>query len=416
VRVRTERRSPEAGKWFFLVIFLFACFLFWWLPSVLFRLVTQVEDTLRMDTIATSLAALTLFILGYLMPWRSRARSVLPEPIMAGCEEFAYRAVLLLALPSLLVAIVYFRSRAGVDYGTGDPIPTSFQAILYAHLFFGFLYLGASEPDKRGWRRLLMVIALITLPRLIDSLRGGRFFLAQAIVPVVLMSVARGWIRISARRVVQFLLLAAGIIFVPSLTRGDNYIGGDALVQFFASGSSLHTYQDNVDLDLAGRCPPLLVSLTAKTVPYHWLGVCTIDVWTLKGIPATLDRILAYGDPMSQIALTGPGSNFLLELSLTGGLPAVFIGSALFGFTCRRFVGWIGRRSLFAGIWAECLTRALFAPRNDLGYVYERIPSLILATLLVVFLVGAAGLLKQQFNDPVPRAPSRGIAPAGEQA
>jgi hypothetical protein len=394
-----RRHEAVRGKWFFLGAFVFSCFLFWWLPSVLFRLFAHAEDAVRMDTIAVSAVALALFVGGYLMPWRSRARRGMSAPMMDSCEELAYRAVLLLALPALVIALVYFNGRAGVDYGAGDPIPSSFQAILYTHLFFAFLYLGAAEPEIHGWRRVLLVIWLVSLPRLIDSLRGGRFFLAQAVVPAVLMAVARGWIRLSAARMAQFLLLAAAIIFVPSYTRGDDFRGGDAFIQFFASGSSLRTYQENLDLDLTGRCPPLLVSLTAKTVPYHWLGICTIDIWQTKGLPATLDRILAYNEPGSEVALTGPGSNYLLELSLTAGLPAVFAGSAFFGFICRRFVGAIGRRSLYAGIWAECLTRALLAPRGNLGYVFERIPSLVLATVLAAAFAGAARLLEQHYRN-----------------
>ena len=83
----------------------------------------------------------------------------------------------------------------------------------------------------------------------------------------------------------------------------------------------------------------------------------------------------------------GPGSNYLLDLELFGGLCAVFAGTAFFGFSCRRFLTWIGRRSPYAGIWAECLTRALFAPRGNLGYVYERVPSLVLTTWLVILAV-----------------------------
>ena len=74
----------------------------------------------------------------------------------------------------------------------------------------------------------------------------------------------------------------------------------------------------------------------------------------------------------------------MLELYLTGGIGAIIFGSFLFGLTSRCFLGLISGRSLFAGIWAECLSRALFAPRSTLGYVYERIPSLLMATMIVV--------------------------------
>jgi hypothetical protein len=406
--VRTQEPQKKS---FFLCAFIFSCFLFWWLPSVLFRLVAHTADEVTSQTIAVSVAALGLFAAGYLIPAGRRGASFVPDELFASTRNFAFSATLALALPALAVAVWLFHSRAGVDYGTGDPIPTLDQALLYAHLFFAFMYLGAAEPEKEGWRRVGIVVVIVSLPRLIDSLRGGRFFLAQAVVPAVFIAVARGWIRFSARRIAQFVLLALAIVFIPSITRGDSYIGRDEAVQFFASGSSLRTYQDNVDLNLNGRCPPLLVSLTAKLFPYHLLGVCTIDVWRSAGLPATLDRILAYNEPGSAILLTGPGSNYLLELSLGGGLPALFIGSVLFGLACSRFVVWSGRCSLFAGIWAECLTRALLAPRGNLGYVFERIPSLVLATLFVLVCIAAWRLLQQDFARgrmhmlPTPGAP-----------
>jgi hypothetical protein len=198
--------------------------------------------------------------------------------------------------------------------------------------------------------------------------------------------------------------VAIVIIFVPALTRGDKVIGQDEMVQFLASGSSLQLLEGNLDMDLTGHCSPLMVSFTAKTIPYNMLNKCTIDVWGMKGLPGTLDRILAYNDPgVAEAAeegkTVGPGSNYLLELYLFGGVGAIIVGSLLFGFTSRCFMQWIGQRSLFSGIWAECLSRALFAPRGNLGYVYERIPSLVLATEITVLVVWMAYTLsnpKQQ--------------------
>jgi hypothetical protein len=176
------------------------------------------------------------------------------------------------------------------------------------------------------------------------------------------------------------------IVFVPALSRGDNFLGQDEIVTFFESGSSLRLFQDNVDLNLTERCPPVLVSMTAKLIPYGLLDVCTMDYKGSKGVPATLDRILTDNDPSTAGTLNGTGANYLLELYLTGGIGAIILGSVFLGFSSGCFVRWISERSLFAGIWAECLSRVLFAPRGTLGYVYERIPSLLLATLIVISL------------------------------
>ncbi len=386
------------GKWFFLGAFIFACFLFWWLPSILFRIVVHQSDAVEDGTVAISILALVLFLVGYLLPSSSHPRSLFSVTMLDACENFAYRTTILLFIPSLVIAISLLRNHIGMDYGSGAPIPRLYQAVLYTHLFFGFLYLGAANPEKQGWRRTSIVVVLVILPRLIESLHGGRFFLAQAVVPAVLISVARGWIRFSFKRLTQFAALTLVIIFVPSLTRGDEVIGQDNSVNFFAAGSSLQLFQQNTDLSLNGRCPPLLVSMTAKTIPYGLLGICVVDIGGLKDMPATLDRILTINDPSTfNGTVSGTGSNYLLDLYLFGGGSAVFVGSALFGFSCRRFLGWISERSLFSGIWAECLTRALMAPRSSLGYVYERIPSLILATLLIVLIVWAGRLLKKEY-------------------
>jgi len=385
------------GKWLFLGAFVFACFLFWWLPSLIFRAIVHRSDAVEDATVAISLLALVLFIVGYLIPSPGRSTRWISAHMLDACGSFAYRVTGLLFVPALLVSVQLWYSRVGMVYGSGDPIPRPYQALLYTHLFFGFMYLGAADPESQGWRRILTAATLVTLPRLIVSLHGGRFFLAQAVVPAILIAVAHGWIRFSFKRVTQFAMLALALIFVPPLTRGDEVIGREESITFFAAGSSLRLYQDNTDLNLSGRCPPLVVSLTAKLIPYGAMGICVVDIGGLKDMPATLDRILTVNDPSSfNGTVSGTGSNFLLDLYLFGGLFAVFAGSTLFGFSCRRFVTWIGKRSLFSGIWAECLTRALMAPRSSLGYVYERIPSLILATLLVVVIVWAGCLLKRE--------------------
>lgn len=391
-------RQPGRGKWLFLTAFLFACFLFWWLPSLLFRVFLHTLDPVEDTTLAVSILAVFSFLAGYLLPVSRRNTSEFSPHLLDLCEEFAAKATMIVAVPALLLALQFWYSRGGVDYGTGEGVPGIYQAVFYTHMFLGLLYLGLATPEKRGWNRLVLIAVLTMLPRLIVSLRWGRFFFAQAVVPIVFIAVARGWVRFSVKRLFQFAALAMVVIFVPSLTRGDNLAGQQEMVEFFAQGSTLRLFQDNLDLNLEGRCPPLLISFTAKVVPYSAMGLCVIDLWGLKNMPATLDRILAYNEPGSEVLLIGPGSNFLLELYLSGGLAVLLAGTVLFGFSCRRFVTWIGGRSLYAGIWAECLTRALLAPRSNLGYVYERIPTLILATLLVVALIWAGNRLRNEYS------------------
>jgi hypothetical protein len=393
MRIQLARAEPRVrGKWFFLVAFWSSCTLFWWLPSIIFRGYLGIDDPVSNGTLLISLLAVGVFSGAYLLPHARTQMSVTSESRIRFCSEIAYRLTLFIAVPAFVVAARFALYRASVAYGTGEGIPGWYQLILYVHLFFGFMFLGSADR-LRDVRRIIVVIILLILPRFFISLHWGRFFVAQAIVPILMISVARGWTRLSLRRTLQFALVALVIVFVPALTRGDDLSGQDALVTFFAEGSTLRLFQDNTMLDLSGYCPPLLVSMTAKVVPYHALKVCTVDIWGERGLPATLDRILAAhqaeldGVPSVDF-LVGPGSNYLLELYLSGGLVVLIGGSALFGYVCRSLVNWTGQGSLFAGIWAVCLTRALLAPRSNLGYVFELVPGLILATALFIGLAG----------------------------
>jgi hypothetical protein len=332
-----------------------------------------------------SIGSLATFALGYVSPAPRFASFASSETVLNSCEAFSYKAALILAIPAFLVAIEFAAYRTTVSYNEGYGISLAQQAVLYVHLFFGLLYVGTAKDLAHDKRKLLLVCFLTITPRLLISLRWGRFFAAQAIVPILFIAMARGWVTMSCKRVAQIALLALFILFVPALTRGDDIIGIDEMghpqiVSYFGYMNTLYYFPDNIDIDYP--CPPLLVSLTAKLIPYPVIGVCTTDVGDDKGITATLDRLITkrYSDDL----MAGSGGNYLLELYLTGGIPAIAIGTVLFGFTCRCFVDFLAYRSIYAGIWAECLSRALFAPRGTLGYVYERIPSLIVATLAVV--------------------------------
>ncbi len=396
----TDRTRANPLAWLFLAVFVASCVLFWWLQSILLRFWLGTESPIKAKFLWISVFALLAFVLGYLVPVHNFRGRATRSSLLDWCENFSFKATLIVAVPAFLVAAQFAYSRLGMTYFEGPGISLPQQAVLYIHLFFGFLYLGAVKdiPAQKG--RILLVSLLITLPRLIVSLQWGRFFVAQAILPIIFIAIARRWVSSSFKRVVQLSLIGLFILFVPALTRGDSIFGEDQqglpqIVNYFGYMNSLGFFQDNIDLKYP--CPPLLVSLTAKILPYPLLGVCTTDVGDDRGITATVDRLLTreYSDDLR----AGSGGNYLLELYLTGGIPAIIIGSILFGFSCRLFVTLLDHRSLYAGIWAECLSRALFAPRGTLGYVYERIPSLVLATLAAVALSWALMKLRQPRID-----------------
>lgn len=379
--VGSQSRSHADGA--FLVIFVLACLLFWWLPSLLFRGVLDTEDPVTNASLLTSLMALVSFIFGYAI---ALPRVVLFQHFdLERLRTLAGRLTLLVFWPAVVVSVLFFQRRMAYEYGSGEGLSTIEQSVLYGHLFFGFLYLGLLERDVPR-RQLLVALLTITLPRLIISMQWGRFFLAQALVPIIFLALARGWLRITWRLFGIMMLVSILILFGPALARGDSVFGSEEIVRFFANGSTMLLYQDNLD-KTGNHCPPLLVALTAKTIPWSALQVCTIDIWGQRDLPATLDRLLAFDEIGDADSLTGPGSNYLLELFLTGGSPAIVIGSLLFGLACRTMVRSLVSPSLFSPIWIECLTRAALAPRSNLGYVFERVPSLLLSYLLFAVVI-----------------------------
>jgi hypothetical protein len=271
-----------------------------------------------------------------------------------------------------------------VAYGEGEGIPLSYQAILYMHLFFGYMYIGSARDFvHKNKNKVILASFLLVFPRLLISLHWGRYFVGQTVAVLLFIYIGRGWVHISMRRMFQIALLACAVIIIPALTRGErlngyNEYGQAAIAAFFQGGDTLYFYQE--DKNIRFDCQPLLISLTAKTIPYSALHLCTINVGDVKFAPADLGSLLT--QKYSNNFMKGTGCIYLLELYLIAGLFGVYVGSFLFGYSCRWFVLKTSYRSIFVGIWAECLSRAIFAPRAELGYVYERIPSLLMATLL----------------------------------
>src|SRR5260370_1495720 len=174
----------------FLGMFLFECALFWWLPGLLFRLV-GLDDAVENWALWVSFLGICTFTAGYFLP-PVRLNSAFPSRLIDACEVLAYKATLWLALPALVLAVQFFLYRGGVDYGQGEGLSILHQAVFYGHMFFAFLFLGAARSIREDQRRIIIASILVIAPRLIVSLRWGRFFLVQAVVPLLPSVLARG--------------------------------------------------------------------------------------------------------------------------------------------------------------------------------------------------------------------------------
>jgi hypothetical protein len=388
-------KGSDALSRLFLFSFLGSCFWFWWLLSIVYRWVLGLEDPVADHTIVLSIMSAGLFVFGFLLTRTKNHPTTLAPMTLDRCERLSYNLVLLLFVPSMAIASLFYVASAGKAYAEGGNIDLVEQVIFYLELFFGFMFLAVVRRGTQDKRRTRLVIFLLLLPRVVVSLHWGRAFVAQGFVPILFIAVGRGFIRLSWKSVFQLVLLSFAILIVPSITRGDQIFDSgegspqDApqIVSWLASGSSLQVTQMYLDMDLSHRCSPLLVSLTDKVIPYVLLHICTIDLFSgLRS--ANLNRLVS--EDLNQSmglgadATGSTGTSYLLELYLTGGITAVVLGSLGFGAVCRLLTNSMGARSLFSGIWAQCLMAALLSPRGLLGYVFEKVPGQVVATLLFI--------------------------------
>lgn len=391
-RARSATRAMHA---IFVSAFLGSCCWFWWMQSLVYRAVLRIDDPVTDSTLVLSFTSVALFLAGYFLPVRIRLASGFSRSTVNQCEVLSRAMTVWLFPVALLIAVTFYVTTSGVAYGESGNISFVYQIVFYLHLFVGFMYLGVADADHTTTRQIALASLYVVLPRVIVSMHYGRSFLAEGVVPVIFILIARGFLRPSLKRIGQLIVLALFIVLVPSLTRGDQVFSADdntagaqmpQIVRWLVEGSSLQITQDYMHLDMSQKCPPLLVSLTDKIIPWVPLHACTVVV---HGTPtaANMDRIVSHeidGDGSRDDPATGTGTSYLLELYVTGGVAAVVLGSFLFGVLCRAFATAMAGRSLFTCIWAECLVRAVWSPRSMLGYVFEKIPGMVVATIAFV--------------------------------
>lgn len=388
----------------YLTAFFATCFLFWWLPSFYYCFVLHLPNPVSGWSVWVSVLAASLYFVGYRFAIFPTGVKIVSSEVTNGCEWLSGKLTKILFVPAFFYAVYFYFAHRQEYYGD-IYIPTLASSIFYLCLFFGLMYLSTVRSQKNIKQKVFIASLLVVFPRIIVSLNYGRLFVAFAILPIIFIFIARGWMRLTFKRAIGLFLLGICIVVVPSVLRGDfkshsSGITGTNMRMFsgnfrmfvgtwLLSGSTLRVFDQFHETSFLGMCSPLLVSLTEQVIPYKTLGVCTVPYAGGTRV-ADSDAVVSYAGDANSLTRTGTAATFILDLYWFGGIFAVAIGSLVMGFTCRLFVELIGHRSVFCGIWAECLVRSLFSILNAYGIVYQRIPSLMLATFFCVLVVKAA--------------------------
>ncbi|CAN7542110.1 hypothetical protein LJR034_003719 [Caballeronia sp. LjRoot34] len=307
------------------------------------------------------------------------------------------RVISYLAPVCMLLAAAFVGMRWGTEYGEGDSMPYVFQIFLYAHLYTFFFYLRFVDENEVKSRRFILLSLAVLLPRLLISTHWGRFFVGQAMLPFVFALLVGGHVMVRLRHVLIIVLGAGCIYFVLPMLRGDD-VGGqgtESVLLFIAGGGPVHLVGQVEDVEQAyPNVNFLMTGLVGPFAPNLLSAEERIDIWGQEGAPLTLDRAFAEMEGIGFYSLTGPGSVYVADLLVLGGMTALIAGSIVIGglLACARSLYKLP--VLVSLALFDIVSKIVFLPRTSFTYLIDRIAVLTIICGFMLYCVRRIGSAK----------------------
>ena len=307
------------------------------------------------------------------------------------------RVIGYLAPVCMLLAVAFIGMRWGTEYGEGDSMPYVFQIFLYAHLYTFFFYLRFVDEKEVKSRRFVLLSLAVLLPRLLISTHWGRFFVGQAMLPFVFAMLVGGNVMVRMRHVLIIVLGAGCIYFVLPWLRGDD-VGGqgtESVLRFIAGGGPVHLVGQVEDVEQAyPNVNFLMTGLVGPFAPNLLSAEERIDIWGQEGAPLTLDRAFAELEGIGFYSLTGPGSVYVADLLVLGGMAALVAGSIVIGglLACARSLYRLP--VLLSLALFDIVSKIVFLPRTSFTYLIDRIAVLTIICGFMLYCVRRIGSAK----------------------
>ncbi len=318
-------------------------------------------------------------------------------PDRDGTLRLAARAIACLAPVCMLLAATFIGMRWGTEYGEGDSMPYVFQIFLYAHLYTFFFYLRFVDENEVRSRRFLLLSLAVLMPRLLIATHWGRFFVGQAMLPFVFAMLVGGNVMVRMRHVLVIILGAGCIYFVLPMLRGDD-VGGqgtESVLRFIAGGGPVHLVGQVEDVEQAyPNVNFLMTGLVGPFAPNLLSAEERIDIWGQEGAPLTLDRAFAALEGIGFYSLTGPGSVYVADLLVLGGMGALVAGSVVIGglLACARNLYRLP--VLLSLALFDIVSKIVFLPRTSFTYLIDRIAVLTIICAFMLYCVRRIGATK----------------------
>jgi hypothetical protein len=381
-----------------LFIFLVGAAVFWVVPEAI-RIIyfnTYQDDTVYSNLALSAAVVATSYVLAAI--FLDRVVTVTPAPSERDTAlRLSSRVISYLAPVCMLLAVVFIGMRWGTDYGEGDSMPYAFQIFLYAHLYTFFFYLRFVDDVEIKSRRFIYMSLAVLLPRLLISTHWGRFFVGQAILPFVFALLVGGNIRVRMRHLLAIIAGAACIYFVLPLIRGDD-VGGEgteSVLRFIAGGGPVHLVGQVEDVDAAyPNVNFFKTGLIGPFAPSLLSAEERIDIWGQEGAPLTLDRAFAELEGIGFYSLTGPGSVYVADLLVLGGMGMLVAGSIVIGIllACTRSLYRLP--VLISLALFDIFSKVVFLPRTSFTYLIDRIVVLTIICYFMLYCVRRVGTSK----------------------
>ncbi len=311
--------------------------------------------------------------------------------------HWSARFIKSLAPICMVLAGAFVAMRWGVEYGEGDSMPYAFQIFLYAHLYLYFFYLRFVDEAEVKSRRFILITLAVLLPRLLIATHWGRFFVGQAILPAVFALLVGGKVMIKMRHIALIVAGAGCIYFVLPLLRGDD-VGGEgteSVLRFIAGGGPVNLVGEVEEVDQTfPNVNFLKTGLIGPFVPSMLSPEERIDIWGQEGAPLTLDRAFAALEGIGFYSLTGPGSVYVADLLVLGGMLALILGSIVVGalLACARSLYRLP--ALVSLALFDIVSKIVFLPRTSFTYLIDRIAILTIICAVMLYFVRRAGAVK----------------------
>jgi len=381
-----------------LFIFLIGAAAFWVVPEGI-RIVYF--NTYQDDAVYGYLAlSAGVVAVSYLLAaaWLGRkAADTRPPASRDAALRVSARVIGYLAPVCMLLAAAFIAMRWGTEYGEGDSMPYVFQIFLYAHLYTFFFYLRFVDEKEVKSKRFLLLSLAVLLPRLLIATHWGRFFVGQAMLPFVFALLVGGNVMVRMRHVLLIILGAGCIYFVLPMLRGDD-VGGqgtESVLRFIAGGGPVHLVGQVEDVEQAyPNVNFLMTGLVGPFAPNLLSAEERIDIWGQEGAPLTLDRAFAELEGIGFYSLTGPGSVYVADLLVLGGMAALVAGSIVIGglLACARSLYRLP--VLLSLALFDIVSKIVFLPRTSFTYLIDRIAVLTLICGFMLYCVRRMGSAK----------------------